>query len=183
MTSMMFKEKKKLARNEASRALKKYAKMVKREGLESDRVKVDKAQLVALKMDEGGGKCIDNVQGAKVVEDEKYIWKSNGYTNIGGDRIVHTDERDDDMKEVKGGNKKNVKHNVKKNPFERQQRQAEEKAVLRAQRQEERRKTQAIIKEKQRIREAKKRKFLRQKKPHVGGQIGRLLEKIQESIS
>ena len=74
------------------------------------------------------------------------------------------------------------KQRVKRNPFARQQREAEEKATLRAQQQEERKKVQAMIKEKERIREAKKRKFLRQKKPNVGGQIGRLLEKIQQGL-
>ena len=166
-------------------ALKRYAKMVKKEGLESDRVKVvDKTPLVTLKRDEKREKDIDNVQRMKVIKDEmSRSWKANESNSVGGSSIRQNDENNDKEKGDSRGTRKNGKRKVKNNPFMRQQRQAEEKAALRAQQQEERRKIQAMIKEKERVREQKRRKFLRQKKPHVGGQISTLLEKIQKSIS
>ena len=175
MGSMMFKEKKKLARNEASRALKKYAKLVKKEGLESDRVTIGKTSLEG---NLGEGK-IEGVQIFEASDSKKYRdRKDNNITSRG----KHDNEGDDSVNDRKELRRKG-KQKVKRNPFAKQQREAEEKAAQRAEQQEERRKIQEIIKEKARIREAKKRKFLRQKKPNVGGQIGRLLEKIQQSMS
>ena len=179
MGSMMFKEKKRLARNEASRALKKYAKMVKKEGLESDRVTIGKPPL------EGnlGEEEIEGVQMFEASDSTKYrSRKDNNIANTSDSRGEYNNEGDDSVNDSKELRRKG-KQKVKRNPFAKQQRAAEEKAALRAEQQEERRKIQEIIKEKARIREAKKRKFLRQKKPNVGGQIGRLLEKIQQSMS
>ena len=183
MASMMFKEKKKLARNEASRALKKYAKMVRKEGLVSDRVKIENSQQTTL---EGkvGEKEVVSVQRLKNSNEEQFRDRhDNNFATISSMSEKRVFDKKDDSKK---GNSRELKgkekQRVKRNPFARQQREAEEKATLRAQQQEEKKKVQAMIKEKERIREAKKRKFLRQKKPNVGGQIGRLLEKIQQGL-
>ena len=166
--SKMYLEKKKQARNEASRALKKYAKKVRKEGLESDRVKVNS--------DSGDGSDKDVKSGNDYIqvkeEKEEMLRGRNGYNEEG---YIHTKDK---SRRIQGkGSKQKGKHN----PFAKQQQEARAKAELRAQKQEERAQTQAIIKEKERIRDIKRKKFLRQKKPHIGGQIGRLLEKIKQS--
>lgn len=122
------KEKKTAAAHHKAKVLRKYAKLCKNEGLESDRVHI--------------GNKVDK-------QEQQHVQKKPKFKPI---------------------------------PFAKEQEQARERAQQLLEEINDRNQRHKTIAEKQKLREQKRRQIKYGKKPRIGDQVGRLLEKIQKNV-